>query len=220
MSPPANDENSSGVTPIKCGASPSASMTARCTPPVWTVRCSPGTSVGSVGSFRVFQLREPAAPADGAGASPSGDTVAYTACRTGDGTSELKALLQFLDVGTGRAGPLIDTGHQCYGWFSWRPDGRVTPRRAMTGSFRVWDRHTSELITERHVAPGHITGLDYTGDGLRLVVAEGSGATYAIDAETLERDGRPSSSGAGPTDLHQPGQPHRDPSHVGSFRPL
>ena len=37
----------------------------------------------------------------------------------------------------------------------------------------------------------HITGLDYTGDGRRLVVAERAGTTYAIDAETLEPDGKP-----------------------------
>jgi WD40 repeat protein len=36
----------------------------------------------------------------------------------------------------------------------------------------------------------HITGLDYTGDGRRLVVAEQMGNTYAIDAGTLEPDGK------------------------------
>ena len=33
------------------------------------------------------------------------------------------------------------------------------------------------------MAPGHISGLDYTDDGRRLVVAERSGATYAIDGD-------------------------------------
>ena len=33
--------------------------------------------------------------------------------------------------------------------------------------------------------------LDYTGDGRRLVIAERTGTTYAIDAETLEPDGTP-----------------------------
>ena len=37
----------------------------------------------------------------------------------------------------------------------------------------------------------HITGLDYSGDGRRLVVAEQLGTTYSIDAETLEPDGQP-----------------------------
>ena len=102
--------------------------------------------------------------------------------------------LQFVDLGTGRAGPLIDTGHRCYGWFAWRPDGRRFATAGDDGFVRVWDWRTGQLITERHVAPDAHHGLDYTGDGRRLVVAEQIGTTYAIDAETLEPDGHRSSS--------------------------
>ena len=140
--------------------------------------------------IRRLPLVEPAAPwgpsAGGAEGSPVGDAVAYTGCLADDGP----ALLQFLDLGTGRAGPLIDTGHRCYGSFVWRPDGARYATAGYDGFVRVWDWHTGELIVERHVAPMLITGLDYTGDGRRLVVAEREGTTYAIDAETLEPDGK------------------------------
>ena len=140
--------------------------------------------------IRRLPLVEPAAPwgpsAGGAEGSPAGDAVAYTGCLADDGP----ALLQFLDLGTGRAGPLIDTGHRCYGSFVWRPDGALYATAGYDGFVRVWDWHTGELIVERHVAPMLITGLDYTGDGRRLVVAEREGTTYAIDAETLEPDGK------------------------------
>ena len=96
--------------------------------------------------------------------------------------------------GRGQAGAPIDTGHRCYGWFAWRPDGQRFATAGDDGFVRVWDWRTGELIAERHVAPMHITGLDYTGDGERLVVAERAGTTYAIDAETLEPDGKPARS--------------------------
>ena len=121
-------------------------------------------------------------PASGAFVSPSGEAVAYAG-----GTNEL----QFVDLATGRAGPFVDTGHGTYGWFTWRPDGGRFATVGHDGFVRVWDWRSGQLITERHVAPMHITGVDYTGDGRRLVVAEQTGTTYAIDAETLEPSGPP-----------------------------
>jgi WD40 repeat protein/DNA-binding SARP family transcriptional activator len=124
---------------------------------------------------------EPARPAEGTMASPTGDAVAYL------GADEL----QFVDLRTGRAGPYIDTGHGHWGWFAWRPDGSQFATTGDDGFVRLWDWRTGRLITERHVAPMHISALDYTGDGRRLVIAERTGTTYAIDAETLEPDGTP-----------------------------
>ena len=97
--------------------------------------------------------------------------------------------LQFVDLATGRAGPLVDSGHGLWGWVTWRPDGRRFATAGDDGYVRIWDWRTGQPITARHVALIHITGLDYTGDGRRLVVAE-SRATYTIDAETLEPDGK------------------------------
>jgi WD40 repeat protein/DNA-binding SARP family transcriptional activator len=131
-------------------------------------------------------LNASVAPAQGADISPTGDAVAYTGCLTED-----VAALQFLDIARDRAGPLIDTRHRCYGFWTWRPDGRRYATAGDDGFVRVWDWQTGDPIAERHVAPMHITSLDYMGDGTRLVVVERGGATYALDAETLEPDGEP-----------------------------
>jgi WD40 repeat protein len=138
-----------------------------------------------VGDRRFIQRRaftEPAEPASGASVSPTGDALAYVG-----GVDEL----QFVDLETGRAGPLVDSGHGFWGWTRWRPDGRRFATAGDDGFVRIWDWHTGQLVTERRVAPMHITGLDYTGDGRRLVVAEQTGTTYAIDAETLQPNGEP-----------------------------
>ena len=127
-------------------------------------------------------LTEQHMDAEAAFVSPSGDAVAYD-----DGSEQL----QFVDLRTGLAGDVINTHHVQWGSKVWRPDGRRFATAGDDGFVRLWDWHTGQLITERHVAPMHITGLDYTGDGRRLVVAERTGTTYAIDAETLEPDGTP-----------------------------
>ena len=124
---------------------------------------------------------------EGAFLSPTGDATAFTGCPTEDGP----ALLQFLDNRSGQAGAPIDTGHRCYGWFAWRPDGQRFATTGDDGFVRIWAWRTGELLAERQVAHEHISGLDYTGDGERLVITQRSGATYAIDAETLEPDGQP-----------------------------
>jgi WD40 repeat protein/DNA-binding SARP family transcriptional activator/energy-coupling factor transporter ATP-binding protein EcfA2 len=120
-----------------------------------------------------------------AGISPTGEAVAYTGCSTAGGP----APLDFLDLGAGRAGPVIETGVWCDGASAWRPDGDRYATAGDDGFVRVWNWRTGQLINERHVAATPIIGLDYTEDGQRLVVAERTGTTYAIDAETLESDG-------------------------------
>ena len=142
------------------------------------------------GSRRFIARRPLAEPAAGAAVvepSPTSEAVAYTGCSTVGGL----APLQFLDVGTGRAGPRIETGVWCDGGTAWRPDGVTYATAGEDGFVRIWDWRTGQMINERHVAATPIAGLDYTGDGRRLVVAERSGTTYAIDAETLEPDGDP-----------------------------
>ena len=122
--------------------------------------------------------------AGGAFGSPSGEAVAYVANLAGD-----DAALQFLDLSTGQVGPRIDTGHRVYGASVWRPDGRRFATAGRDGAIRVWDWRSGELIAERFVAPGHISSLAYTDGDRSLVVAEGSGALYTVDAESLQPDG-------------------------------
>jgi WD40 repeat protein len=114
--------------------------------------------------------------------SPTGEAVAYISSPFS---------VQFLDVATGHPGPVIDAAVGDFGAWSWRPDGRRFATAGDDGFVRVWDWRTGELVAERHVAPGHIAGLDYSGDGKHLLVGERAGAIYRIDAETLEPDGKP-----------------------------
>jgi WD40 repeat protein len=114
--------------------------------------------------------------------SPTGESVAYLSA---------PAHVRFLDVASGHAGPLIDTGHMSYGAYSWRPDGERFATAGWDGFVRLWDWRTGELVRERQVAPGHIAGLEYTGDGAHLVVAERDGRLSAVDAESLEPVGTP-----------------------------
>jgi WD40 repeat protein len=117
--------------------------------------------------------------------SPTGEAVAYIS------SSPEKWTVQFLDVATGRRGPVIDTGHRVYGWWAWSPDGEKFTTTGADGFVRVWDRRTSELVKERQVAPGHIAGLDYAGSGEHVVVGERAGTISMIDAQTLEPYGKP-----------------------------
>jgi WD40 repeat protein len=116
-------------------------------------------------------------------ASPTGEAVAYITMGS--------AIVQFLDLATGRAGPFIDTGHGSFGDWAWSPDGRHLATAGADGFVRVWDWRAGRVVTERRVASGHIAGLRYSGDGKHLVVGERAGVLSAIDAQTLEPTGKP-----------------------------
>jgi WD40 repeat protein len=123
--------------------------------------------------------------------SPTGEAVAYVTITQTDGAEQL-ATVQWLDVRTGRAGDVIDTGHSDIGSHTWSPDGRRFATTGQDGFVRVWDWRTAELVTERQLTQAPLAGLDYTGDGTRLVVGEEGeegaqgGTIFMIDAETLE----------------------------------
>jgi len=127
-----------------------------------------------------------------ADSAPTGDAVAYVNLAQTDG-AEQTGTVQWLDVTTGRAGEVVDTGHPDIGGHAWRPDGRRFATAGQDGFVRVWDWHTEALVTERQVARVPLVGLDYTGDGTRLVVGErvggGGGRLLTVDAETLEGAG-------------------------------
>jgi DNA-binding SARP family transcriptional activator/WD40 repeat protein len=126
--------------------------------------------------------------------APTGDAVAYLTTAQA-GAAEQTVTIQWLDVATGRAGEIVDTGHGDVGAHAWRPDGRRFATTGEDGFVRVWDWWTEELVAEHQVARGHVVGLDYTSDGTRLVVGEQGGSEqggrlFAIDAETLDPTGR------------------------------
>ena len=124
--------------------------------------------------------------------APPGNAVAYVNPSQTDG-DEQTGTVQWLDVTTRRAGQVVDTGHPGIGGHAWRPDGRRFATAGQDGFVRVWDWHTEALVTERQVAGAPLVGLDYTGDGTRLVVGEqvggGSGRLFTLDAATLEGAG-------------------------------
>ena len=109
--------------------------------------------------------------------SPTGEAVAYIA---------FPFTVQFIDVATGQASPVIKATGGDFGAWAWRPDGRRFATAGSDGYVRVWDWRTGELIAERQLATGHIAALDYTRDGELLLVGERAGSLYTIDPETLQ----------------------------------
>jgi WD40 repeat protein len=105
--------------------------------------------------------------------------------------TKYSGVIQFLDLATGRAGSLIDTGHGGVSDFAWSPDGRHLATTGTDGFVRVWDWRTGQVVTERRVVRGDYPSLRYTGDGEHLVVGEHAGLLSPIDAQTLEPTGQP-----------------------------
>jgi WD40 repeat protein len=128
-----------------------------------------------------------------ANSAPTGDVVAYLNIAQTDG-AEQAGTVQWLDVNAGRAGDIVNTGHPDIGGHAWRPDGRRFATAGQDGFVRVWDWHSEAPVAERQVTKAPLVGLDYTGDGTRLVVgervSEQSSRLFMIDAETLAPVGR------------------------------
>jgi WD40 repeat protein/DNA-binding SARP family transcriptional activator/energy-coupling factor transporter ATP-binding protein EcfA2 len=116
--------------------------------------------------------------------SPTGEAVAYVTI-TQTAAAKQTATVQWLDVRSGEAGDVVDTGHPDIGAHAWRPDGRRFATTGEDGFVRVWDWRTGDLVSERRAAQAPITGLDYNSDGTRLIMGEETGAIRTIDAQTL-----------------------------------
>ncbi|HEU4911211.1 MAG TPA: BTAD domain-containing putative transcriptional regulator [Actinomycetes bacterium] len=117
--------------------------------------------------------------------SPDGSTVAYTHPLAPPGRSG-PAALRFLRVqgAWSRADRPVYTGN----WLTatWHPDP-TTRELAAAGEDGTVTTRTAlgEVVTARAVADGPVTGLDYTGDGRRLLVAGWDGVIRLVDARTL-----------------------------------
>jgi WD40 repeat protein len=124
-------------------------------------------------------------------ASPDGAIVAYTSPvarpgRAGSAALRFRRIEATWNVASS-IGALIDTGHGRWLAAAWRPDLKP-PRLATTGDdgvVRVWDPAEQTAVSERRVADGAVTGLDYTSDGRRLLLAEAEGTVRLVDADTL-----------------------------------
>jgi DNA-binding SARP family transcriptional activator/WD40 repeat protein len=93
--------------------------------------------------------------------------------------------IQLRDPAAATLGDVRSVDHDGLAWLAWRADGRRYATTGQDGMVRVWDTPSGELLAERQVAAGPIATVTYSTDGMRLAIAEDSGAVYAIDAETL-----------------------------------
>ena len=143
-------------------------------------------------------------------ASPTGDAVAYL---DGDVTR-----LTSSTSGPVEPDPSSRTAMASGAGSRGARTGAASPPAAMTGSSGSGTGPPDEAIIERHVAPIHISAIDYTGDGRRLVVVEQN----RHDLRHRRRDaGTRRHTGPGRWADHQcvrqPGQPHRRRLHVRSL---
>ena len=113
----------------------------------------------------------------------------WPTCRGALGSPDPGGSLQVRASASGPLGPVIDLRHGGLGATSWRADGDRFASSGQDGTVRVWDPRSGELLAERQLADEAVTGVDYSRDGSRLIVAEASGTVYAIDGETLQPAG-------------------------------
>jgi WD40 repeat protein len=98
---------------------------------------------------------------------------------------------QLIDVASGRAGRVIDTGHGTFATASWHPDGAQFATVGHDRSVKVWDAATLTVVVERQM-PNEMTGVTYLGDGGQLLVSGLNGAPIQrLDAATLESRSEP-----------------------------
>ena len=113
--------------------------------------------------------------------APGGDFVAYP---SGDH-------ITFLDVEADTAGRPQERGRgYSRGGGSWHPDG-AQYALATGGEVRIWNARTGELTVKGRPSGRSISGIDYSTDGSRLVIAELSGRVIMLDPATLRPVGRP-----------------------------
>jgi WD40 repeat protein len=117
--------------------------------------------------------------------APGGTVIAYVGADTApDGRP--RTWLRFVDLATGRTGPLLDTRHESQFRPAWRPDGGRLATTGADGHVRTWDPTTGALVADRVLTSAPAAALTYSADGLRIVTAGEAGTVSQIDAKTLK----------------------------------
>ena len=114
--------------------------------------------------------------------SPTGQKVSYY------WQSDRGAMIDFLDLGSGRATRAVDTGHGEYGDLAWSPGGDRVVTVGADGIVRMWDPETGRLVRRRKVSATHIAGVAFLSEE-RLVAGNRAGEVFMLDARTLRRTG-------------------------------
>ena len=114
--------------------------------------------------------------------SPGGDFIVYP----------MYHKIAFFDVDANRMGEPVDRGdgYTDRTGGSWHPDGTQFAL-ATGGEIRIWNARTSELMTAGSPSGQHITGVDYSTDGSRIVIADLSGQVTMLDPSSLTPVGPP-----------------------------
>ena len=126
-------------------------------------------------------LRPPAADSTDLLASPSPDGAAVAV--TQPDVDDRSAPLTVVDVGAGTTirGPEASP-HD--GIVAWQPGGTGRFATHSADVVRVWDWRRGRQVVERRLGV-EITTVAYTPDGRQIIVGDGDGSVYRIDAETL-----------------------------------
>jgi len=98
--------------------------------------------------------------------------------------------VMFFNVASGTSGDVLSRGNgyaRPYG--TWHPDGTHFAL-ATGGEVRIWDAKQSELVARALPSGRFVSGVDYSTDGSRLVIAELSGRMTMLDPATLAPVGR------------------------------
>jgi WD40 repeat protein len=127
--------------------------------------------------------------------APGGDLVAYSN-ESEEGSQVVQpaaSSVSFLEVGSGTVGPMLSRGtgyRPFHGEGSWHPDG-VHYALATGAEIRIWDAESGRLNARGRPSGPYISGIDYSTDGSRIVMAELSGRVTMLDPTALTAVGRP-----------------------------
>ncbi|BCY07182.1 hypothetical protein L3i22_022700 [Actinoplanes sp. L3-i22] len=113
--------------------------------------------------------------------APDGGTAAFASTVTAGGRPHGR--LSIVDLGSGRARAVIDTGPGGLRGIAWRPGGGQLATSGQDGFVRVWNSATGRRVVERQLSYAAVPGLVYSRDGTRLIVTDDR--VQQLDADRL-----------------------------------